>query len=636
MKKIYIYIVALIAISFASCQDMLETDSSRQAFDPDLNQKTDSVFSAFGILQTLQQVADQYFFQNEMRGDLVDVTPNTKVDLRKLYDFTADETNKYDSIHLYYKVINNCNYYLAHRDTALYTGNVNVSINEYIAIASIRAWTYLQLARIYGNDIAYVTEPLMTISQINNSNYPKYDIKTICEKEAEFLSGLRSRYPGATVPDMGVDDRLMGETNWGTNKRFAPSRCFIPVDVVLGDLYLEVGEYQKAAYSYFNYLNTEGDVTSNFCNSYSPRGTRIIYSNVWPEDYNSVQTASLIASSAGWSSIYLMSSMPNDVITYIPMAVNFLGGEVTNVPDAFGYDYYAKEITRYTNGTKINRTPEKEEIQVIPSKEFNTLTDTATYYYVANKLKSTDLKYPRNSANLGDGRGNILNPGLDKDSIYTWVNKPSSGNIILYRTTTVYLHLAEALNRMGYPDAAFAILKDGMQYGLHSVINDGTKDSTYYIKPETYEMLSTTIPFFSDANVGNFTNTSSSNIKSPVDCPIVGIHRHGAGIVEGFDSPYQFEPVLNGKLDYLNKKFNLGLSEYTKEDSINAMEDLLCDEMALEFAFEGCRFGDLQRMARHKNESGLYGGGFGDAWLADKLKAKGKVITTQNCYLPFK
>ena len=168
MKKIYIYIVALIAISFASCQDMLETDSSRQAFDPDLNQKTDSVFSAFGILQTLQQVADQYFFQNEMRGDLVDVTPNTKVDLRKLYDFTADETNKYDSIHLYYKVINNCNYYLAHRDTALYTGNVNVSINEYIAIASIRAWTYLQLARIYGNDIAYVTEPLMTISQINN------------------------------------------------------------------------------------------------------------------------------------------------------------------------------------------------------------------------------------------------------------------------------------------------------------------------------------------------------------------------------------------------------------------------------------------------------------------------------------
>jgi len=34
--------------------------------------------------------------------------------------------------------------------------------------------------------------------------------------------------------------------------------------------------------------------------------------------------------------------------------------------------------------------------------------------------------------------------------------------IILYRSSTVWLHLAEAFNRMGYPDAAFAILKDGL------------------------------------------------------------------------------------------------------------------------------------------------------------------------------
>ena len=96
---------------------------------------------------------------------------------------------------------------------------------------------------------------------------------------------------------------------------------------------------------------------------------------------------------------------------------------------------------------------------------------------------------------------------------------------------------------------------------------------------------------------------------------------------------------MSNKFQQLDKTFSLGFSEnyeFTREDSINAMEDILCDEYALELAFEGCRFGDLQRMARHKNESGLYGGGFGDAWLADKLKGKGKVITTQNCYLPFK
>ena len=52
-----------------SCSDMLEADSSRQLFDPALDQKTDSVFYAYGIMEAMQQLADQYYFQNEMRGD---------------------------------------------------------------------------------------------------------------------------------------------------------------------------------------------------------------------------------------------------------------------------------------------------------------------------------------------------------------------------------------------------------------------------------------------------------------------------------------------------------------------------------------------------------------------------------------
>ena len=48
-----------------------------------------------------------------------------------------------------------------------------------------------------------------------------------------------------------------------------------------------------------------------------------------------------------------------------------------------------------------------------------------------------------------------------------------------------------------------------------------------------------------------------------------------------------------------------------------AMEELLCDEEALEFCFEGSRWYDLMRFAKHKNRAGLQG----NAWLADKLKA---------------
>lgn len=159
MKKIFLSIIASASIFAAtSCSDMLDVENSRQVENPALDQKTDSVYYAYGIMQAMQQLADQYFFQNEMRGELVKPTSKASVHLQSLANFTAGTDCKYDSVYLYYKVINNCNYYLANRDTTLATANKNVVMNEYVSIAAFRAWAYLQLTRQYGN-VPYVTEP---------------------------------------------------------------------------------------------------------------------------------------------------------------------------------------------------------------------------------------------------------------------------------------------------------------------------------------------------------------------------------------------------------------------------------------------------------------------------------------------
>ena len=74
-------------------------------------------------------------------------------------------------------------------------------------------------------------------------------------------------------------------------------------------------------------------------------------------------------------------------------------------------------------------------------------------------------------------------------------------------------------------------------------------------------------------------------------------------------------------------------------DTINAVEDLICDEMALELAFEGNRFGDLTRIARHKNHAAVYGANYGSQWLADKLafkRPKVSLLDEKNWYLPLK
>lgn len=193
MKKIFNIIIAAFGIFGASgCSDMMEADSSRQLFDPSLDQKTDSVFYAYGVMQAIQQLADQYYYQNELRGDLVRTTDKATTHLRDMASFRADATNRYDSVYLYYKVINNCNYYLAHRDTTLATGSRNVVSNEYAAIASFRAWTYLQLSRQYGA-VPYITEPVTTIGQIN-ANTSMTDYTSILNGEARMLETLKARY----------------------------------------------------------------------------------------------------------------------------------------------------------------------------------------------------------------------------------------------------------------------------------------------------------------------------------------------------------------------------------------------------------------------------------------------------------
>ena len=262
MKKIMSFLFAALLLLTASCSDMLETESTRQSFDPNMDSKTDSVTYAFGILKGMQQLADQYFFIGEMRGDLVSTTLHTDNNLRQLADFTADCSNKYDSAYVYYTVINNCNYYLNHRDTTLYTGSQNMVINEYVAIAALRAWTYLQLTKTYER-VPYFTEVVKEISQIDNNNYPELNTAQVVDSLAPQLLELINRYDEnyLKVPDFSKNGNTalsMGSTNFGVAKYVNPEHLFVPIRVVLGDMYLETGKYEEAAKQYFSEYIGEG------------------------------------------------------------------------------------------------------------------------------------------------------------------------------------------------------------------------------------------------------------------------------------------------------------------------------------------------------------------------------------------
>lgn len=611
MKKIVLFLIGIFTLSAISCSDMLDSDSERQLFEPKMNAKTDSIYYALGILQSMQQLADQYMFQGELRGDLVDITDYTDRNLKELASFAEFESNKYDSAYVYYRIINNCNYYIAHRDTTLRTGASYVVMPEYVAVKAIRAWTYMQLARVYGK-VPFYTQPLTQISQINEGNFPKLGMKEIVDRLAPDLEqycqyNSKGEYLGYVTPNFGNE----------SPSSIIPSALFIPAEVILGEMYLETNQYDKAARHYINYLTELSQTPSSaYLQSFNRRDIRNADKvMLLPSDFNEFG----FSSANSWQDIFTGSS---DYITYIPMAPNNRSGITTKIPLAYGYDYYS------------NSAGYVDEVQIVPSESLINLSESQAYYYRSTESDPTNTIV--NYTGIGDTRYNAVSrqeEDDETDETTTWITKNRYARVILYRTTTVWLHLAEAFNRLGMYDVAFAILKDGINKYL---IVDADMGGPQYISDASKRALQTTYPLLSEANIAKFSEQKNC----------VGIHMHGAGMTHDYTgavyspglSPYQLDTIVGLKFkEYEAAGYVVGA---TPQDTINAMEDILCDEYALEFAFEGCRWFDLMRLARHKNEENPYGEArFGSRWLLNKLAFKEPECLTEDpetWWLPFK
>lgn len=670
-KTIYSIAAALCLLGSASCSDMLDVDSTRMLTDLELNQKTDSAFFAFGIMQAMQQCADQYVYQGEMRGDVTAPTQYAVSDLQRMARFERNgEIGAYDSAYVYYRVINNCNYYINHRDTTLLTGSTHVAIPEYAAVKAIRAWAYLQLVRNYGS-VPFFTDDLTAISQVNSANYPEVDINGLAAKIAPDLA----QYSGMPVPTFAGDPVSIGSLNQGGDKKIRRNSCFIPVDVILGELLLESGDYAGAAKYLSNFLfNAPAADIMQTVGCFSPR----FGMGLQPRDYDG---SNMGKNSTNYTSIF-GDNPTTDIISYIPMAVNKQQGTVSTLPAAYGYDIYSTD----RNKSRVDNVP------LQPSTQYKELVESQDYYYYQESLDG--LKKIGVIKGVGDQRyRNITSTDADNASdegevdeeadktvrMATSGGKFSRGNVVLYRYATVYMYLAEAFNRMGHPDLAFAILKEGINKNLVKDHSDIT-DFEEYITPESRKLLTETYPFFGETYADKFATATDKGY---------GIHSRGCGITSEGDfpgrSPYTMRAIVGQKLDSLSHIYPAlvkcdktepvyGLVDvevpatdedgnplynddgtpqtqpgkeiqvvgqrncYSKQDSINAVEDLLADEYAMEFAFEGRRFFDLARLARHKN-GGDYGATFGNLWFADKMKFKttaANLTDQRNWYLPFK
>lgn len=552
-----------LVVPLTSCEDMLETDSSLVMYEDEntLDNATDSVYSVLGIINKMQVIADRTVLLGDVRSDLVITTEAATSDLKRLAAFDNSEANAYNVPSDYYAVINNCNYFLAHVDTMLERRGYKVFQREYAAVKAFRAWTYLELAKIYGS-VPLILEPMMTEIQARDAmNGPRQTLEDICNY---FIADL--------APYVGVDLPNFGSINGHSSRYF-----FIPMRALLGDLCLWAGRYQEAAAWYHDYFTDRDDLVR----------LSTSYRSKW-NNSTDFTTPSL--------GVYNI-----DFESCIPMESRSFNGIVSDL-----YNIYCSTDENYNY---FQLTPSKAMFELSAAQNYcmeyidptNGILDTV-YVPKTGLLQNYyagDLRLAVAFRQTSYGQNDEFSEyGSTEQSIIKTEWFYANDYVPTYSAYMLYLRYAEALNRAGYPQSAFVILKHGAC----------DKYFTEHVDSVERQLAKSLISF--DENYFPWEGA-------------FGIHALGSGDCH-IDTTYvlpQPAEKLESRADTINWQIPL-------------VEDIIIDEMALQGVFEGYRYYDLMRVAKRRGDN---------AYLADPISRRNgemdaalrdKLMNSENWYLP--
>ena len=533
-----------------SCQDMLTPDSERHAYEV----AKDTLYSYWGILKSLQNVAERYVILNECRGDLVEGSAYVSDTIAAIINFGKngyedkykDGACAYLKVSDYYHVINSCNAYIAKCDTAkmISTGQQKrYMLQEAAQVHAIRAWVYMQLVYAYGK-VPFYKEPLLTTDDINkfisDPNHTMADAKSLADLLGPELEEVYAKLdPEDMFPQYNTYEGVCHSM-----------RVMFPLDVVIGDLYLMQGDEmacKKAASYYYKFLNTK------FCGplettNYISIGDRVAsidnpqYGYYGGVPYN--ETSHTLTN----------GRYRYEAITCIPSNRGRLDGHVfTDINRLFGFEATlsatgsgiadekgeAKETSSYVS---LNYYDNGYRREILPSRGYEALCDSQKYEcYIGSSPKDND-PYQELAVlpDVGDARrvwiyktsssalrgAVVLTPRseqyhlpMGENTMYGKLISKQNPNgafssvfPIVYRKSTIWLRYAEAINRAGFPSYAFAILKNGLVSNHNMWFPTGVSEEDYAntIYPYT-SLLNNRLDYdVKDYNLGYFEQNTDS------------------------------------------------------------------------------------------------------------------------------
>lgn len=611
MKKNIFYTLCILlsgALFLNSCEDMLEIDTTR--VDHEFNDLTlnDSVYSVLGIVKSVQNVADRHVLFGELRGDLV--VPNegkAVLDIQGICNFDFDPENPYLAVKDYYAIINNCNVFLARVDTTIERSNQKLMLREFVAVKSIRAWTYLQLAINYGS-IPYFTEPILTHGAA--TEVMAQPMKTRDEVVSALIEDL-TPYENPRVYPMPVWKGIkVGGVNMSTNS------LFMPIRALLAELHLwrgNPGDYKIAAnYLYNSIMNTP--IISN------PSTNRKIYDNTTKveltddtgTDIRELYSQNLFKATALTDNGTGLFGVPFESSTSIGVmsALNeVFAPKVIGAAQVSAAPGYVALSNRQVYTIYDESTPNEPAKYVFSAEPYQ--GDLRRYAVTGSQYNKDVDEYYNNIIAKYNYEANGKMNGLPtvKTTEYTT-------HVTFYRAEMLYARFAEALLGMaaiegveGADLLAMATLGQGLNENYVIKYNHVPADTTYVVDEEGNPVLNAegsdsivVTPATFDQVAFDF----SDIVGESATLPNKGLHSRGSGFTA---KNIYYAPTAENIAAYFGK-FTEGvdsaavLASIERVDTIKYASGLLLDELALEFCFEGNRFGDLIRFAKFAQKCG--------------------------------
>lgn len=578
------------AFLFAGCEDFFEQESEDVVYadKAHLNNAVDTIYSVTGIMNKMQVIADRTILFGEVRGDLVTLTKDASNDLRELAEFNVSDDNKYNSPRDYYEIINNCNYFLANVNPDMKNNrNENIFMKEYAAVKAFRAWTYLQLALVYGR-VPFVTDPILTKDDAER-DYPFYSVEDVCRYFLNDLSGIPEEY-NCKFP------------GYRTIRGTASSLFYFPLSILRGELYLWLASYtqnkeyyRQAALNYYKYIS-ERNGTGGF---YSTGLSTVMWnpgSSTWSSYFSINYTTSL-------------TSRYPDIFDSSVETPTSQGELITMIPgDSIPAEGYYSELRNLFNSTSLNDnkysiTPSTNMIEISEAQKNCCLSKIRTDGTYSVSYAPTGL----NQRRTGDLRLKyIWQEGTTRD-YYTGdrietqnIVKYQTRNVHIYRKQMLYLRMAEALNMAGYPRMAFQILSNGIN---DKVMNDSIYP--FYSKTDSIDFLSKFK--FSTGSYKLLLPEQFAGTTVSITGNTMGMHSRGSGWTpdnEYYSFTDSVPETRTITLDDGTTKDTIVMNRVPVADQQAYVDSLILNESALEFAFEGTRYYDVMRYALRQPNPG--------------------------------